>query len=113
MNICPLCRASMRRWALCARAPKTPSSRLCVATAVAFRDECCHDDREKYEALVAKLNALPLKTSRLSIAIWSEIERIKNLHGGHKPVGTTFLAWRGADRNVRAPIQPATQLEAA
>ncbi len=100
-NLCPLCRRSMRYWALDVRVTKyADDGRYALATAIGYRDECLHTDREKYDALVAKLQALPLKTTPLALAIWHEIERIKNLHNGGKPVGRTFHAWRTPPRNV-------------
>jgi len=94
MNLCPLCRTSMRLWALdWRRSLPAETRRLALRTATSFRDECLHTDHAKYEALVAKLNTLSFKPGWLGMSIWQEIERIKNCHGGHKPVGRTFLAW--------------------
>lgn len=120
-NLCPLCRQSMRSWALSVRVSWVTENHraLCVRTAAGFRDQCLHTDREKYDALVAKLQSLPLKSSPLALAIWFEIERIKNLHGGHKPVGRTYLAWvskwetsnterRTSNIEVGGAAQPAT-----
>jgi len=95
-NLCPLCRQSMRLWALDLR--ETVDHRdLCIRTAISFRDACLHTDREKYDALVTKLKRLDPGT-RLHTGVWREIERIKNLHGGAKPVGRTFLAWQSEHR---------------
>lgn len=94
-NPCPLCRRAMRLWALDARFRVTTDEmrKVCIRAAKGFRDECCCTDREKYLALVEKLKALPLKTNWLSLAIWFEVERIKNCNGGHIPSGRTFNAW--------------------
>lgn len=86
---------------------------MCIRIAGEFRDRCLHTDRDKYEALVAKLNKLPLKTSRLAIALWTEIERIKNLHNGHKPSGRTFRAWRSPFDASPATRHPSLAKEAA
>ena len=110
-NLCPLCRFSMRLWALSwrdgAHKRVNLNERVVINTAAGFRDECCHTDRDKYDALVNKLNALPLKSSPLAMALWFEIERIKNCNGGHVPSGRTFNAWRSRFE------KPATHAEAA
>jgi hypothetical protein len=91
----------MRIWAL--DALRIPHHRdICIRTAVSFRNTCCHTDREKYEALVDSLERLRGKESWLSLAIWGEIERIKNLHGGRKPGFGTFLAWHVDSATRRA-----------
>jgi hypothetical protein len=84
-NLCPLCRASMRIWALDARHSPTPGHRyICVRTAISFRDECCHTDRERYDALVDKMAG----TSAGKESFWRAIEAIKNRHGGLVPPAT-------------------------
>lgn len=93
-NLCPLCRRSMRLWAMDARFAPTPGQRaVCVRTATSYREECRHADREKYEALVAHLKRLAPGDWRHT-AIWREIERIKNCTAGQRPVGRTFNAWQ-------------------
>lgn len=95
-NLCPLCRQSMRLWALDSRRVpnlKPELYRLAIRTAQGFRDECLHTDREKYLALVNQFKSLTFKSSPLANAVWSEIERIKNCHGGNIPSGQTYHAW--------------------
>lgn len=116
-NLCPRCRFSMRLWALdwrrSAHLGRGIDAGLLLRTAAGFRDECLHTDREKYDALVDKVNHLQRngRYSRfdypLLLALWGEIERIKNLHHGHAPVGRTFLAWRSRfDSGVPANLPP-------
>jgi hypothetical protein len=95
-NLCPLCRQTMRLWALDARFRViTDEMRgVCIRTAKGFRDECCHTDREKFNAITAKLATLNRSETTLRTALWNELERIKNCNGGYAPTGRTFNAWR-------------------
>jgi hypothetical protein len=95
VNLCPLCRATMRLWALDARfAPTDGMAEVCTRTARSFRDQCCHTDRERFEAIEAKLAKLTRCETRLRMRLWAELERIKNCNGGHRPAGRTFNAWQ-------------------
>lgn len=110
LNLCPLCRRSMRFWALDARlASLHQFKQMAVRVAQSFRDECLHTDAEKYDALVGKLKTLAPDTW-LHRAVWREIERIKNCHAGHRPVGRTFNAWQhecGISRHSQIQVEAA------
>lgn len=111
-NLCPLCRASMRLWAVDSRfAPNPGMAGICIRTAISFRDECLHSDREKFEAIEAKLATLTRSENGLRWALWNELERIKNFHAGGRPTGRTFLAW--LPRHSTLSPQPSTLRRAA
>ncbi len=97
-NACPLCRRSMRCWAIDARHAPTPEvSYVCVRAAIAFRDECLHttqDFVQRYNELTAQLVAqmrikntvlTPTELYEASTPLRAEIEKIKNLNGGLAP----------------------------
>ena len=102
-NACPMCRRAMRLWALdWRRALPAETRHLALRTATSFRDECLHNDRAKFNALVDKIADLNSRgryantSYPLLLQVWGEAERIKNLHDGMPPQGVTFRAWQPA-----------------
>lgn len=99
-NTCPLCRRSMRLWALDARRTTDLEevSHTCVRMAISFRDECLHtpqDFVERYNQLTAALVAAMRNTKALvltptelyeaSAPLRRELEQIKNQCAGLTP----------------------------
>jgi hypothetical protein len=90
-NFCPLCRLSMRLWAIDGRfAPTETMAQVCYRAAMSYRDGCFHSDAQRYWALVKKIEAIrdrPNLSNREKYArqlpFAQAIEQTKNLHGGY------------------------------
>jgi hypothetical protein len=90
-NLCPLCRLSMRLWAIDARfAPTENMAQVCIRAAMSYREACHHSDGQRYWALVKKIEAIRDRTDLSNrekyarqLPFANAIEQTKNKHGGY------------------------------